>query len=301
MKAELIKKITGHRLYETRPALFIRSFAELFLTQHVGRSAAALSYYITISVFPLLICATAILGRMNITEYELFTSWDTIVPPAALELVSDFLGYLNGNMSMVMFVVGITTMLTTTSAVFRTIMAIMGDIQGAKRFRGFWGTLVSFVVAIAFLAAVYVSGLLIITGEWFIGLLQMHIGLDGSGNAWLWIRFLLMFGIMFLLFFMAYLISKPKADGRRLCLPGALIAAVSVVAVSAIFSRLISASARYAIVYGSLASIIILMTWIYVCALIFILGNVFNTAIAVSVRRKKPASEAENREEMVIK
>ena len=287
MKTKILNKIINHRYYDTRPVRFVRSFADIFIQQHVGRSAAALSYYITISVFPLLICATAILGGLHITEHELFGSWEGIVPPAALEVINDFLRYLNGNMSSVMLVVGITTMLTSTSAVFRTIMAVMGDIHGAKRFRGFWGHVVSFVVAIAFLAAVYVSGLLILTGEWFIGLLQEHVGLSASSDAWLWIRFLLLFGIMLCLFYTAYSFSAPRRD-KRLRLPGALLAALCVVVVSVAFSQLISASTRYALVYGSLASIIILMTWIYMCALIFILGNVLNTAFATARGQTEP-------------
>ena len=43
-------------------------------------------------------------------------------------------------------------------------------------------------------------------------------------------------------------------------------------------------SSRYSLVYGSLASVIILLVWLYLCGNILILGNVFNY---VWYRRKK--------------
>jgi len=302
VRTEIVDKVVNHRLYHTRPSRFVREFLELYIREHVPRSAAALSYYITISVFPLLICATAILSSLHITEGDLFAVWREIVPAGAIELLSDFLGYLSGNISKIMVFVGITTMFTSSSAVFRTIMNIMGDLHGAKRFKGVLMAIVSFVASIVFLAVIYASGVVILTGEWFVGFLDAHFALGHLSGAWLWFRYFLLFAMIFVVFYFAYAVTAPRrtrekwrsrhhAGERKVrsapCLPGALLAAVCIVAVSAAFSILISASTRYAIVYGSLASIIILMTWIYTCALVFILGNIFN--IAVMRSREKPS------------
>ena len=48
------------------------------------------------------------------------------------------------------------------------------------------------------------------------------------------------------------------------------------VAASAVFSWFIDLSSRYALVYGSLASLIILLVWLYLCGNIVILGSCFN-------------------------
>jgi uncharacterized BrkB/YihY/UPF0761 family membrane protein len=71
--------------------------------------------------------------------------------------------------------------------------------------------------------------------------------------------------------------------------PGALAAAVILVIASMVFSRLITASIRYEILYGSLASFIILMVWLYVCAVILIMANVIN--ISVSKLKEGDSSE----------
>ena len=64
----------------------------------------------------------------------------------------------------------------------------------------------------------------------------------------------------------------------------AILAAVALVAASMLFSWFIGLSSRYSLVYGSLASVIILLVWLYLCGNILILGNVFNY---VWYKRKK--------------
>jgi membrane protein len=73
--------------------------------------------------------------------------------------------------------------------------------------------------------------------------------------------------------------SAPRETKRTQRLPGALVASVVLVAVSAIYSRMISASIKYALIYGSLASFIIIMIWLYTCGIILIMGNVFNISL----------------------
>ena len=53
---------------------------------------------------------------------------------------------------------------------------------------------------------------------------------------------------------------------------------------SILFSWFIGMSSKYSLVYGSLASVIILLLWLYLCGNILILGNVFN---CVWYKRKK--------------
>ena len=94
--------------------------------------------------------------------------------------------------------------------------------------------------------------------------------------------FLLLFGIIFGL----YIISAPKETKKTHRLPGALAASIVLVVASAAYSRMITASIRYALLYGSLASFIIMMIWLYTCGIILTMGNVFNISLH-NVRARK--------------
>ena len=51
-----------------------------------------------------------------------------------------------------------------------------------------------------------------------------------------------------------------------------MLTALTMVASSGIFSLFIGMSSRYALVYGSLASLIILLVWLYFCGNVLLLG-----------------------------
>jgi len=257
----------------------IREMGGIFVRKHVGRSAAALSYYLTLSVFPFLVCLSTILGFLNVYEGETFSILEEVIPSQAFSVIIDFLRYAGGNRSELMLIVGIIAMLTTSSAAFRSFTGIMTEIQGQSRFSSVWRGIVSFALSIAFIAAIYVSGLIIITGRWLVQVFEPHVGVSDFFSHWPWIRFLFLFLLLFGVIFGVYIISAPKETKRTHRLPGALAASVVLVAASILYARMISASLRYTLLYGSLASFVILMIWLYTCGIILIMGNVFNISL----------------------
>ena len=93
---------------------------------------------------------------------------------------------------------------------------------------------------------------------------------------WQWMRFLLLFLLVFLFVLLVYRMAAPRGKPRPPIMTGAFLAAVALSVFSILFSWFIGLSSRYSLVYGSLASIIILLVWLYLCGNILILGNVFN-------------------------
>ena len=85
----------------------------------------------------------------------------------------------------------------------------------------------------------------------------------------------------------------PGGDPRPPVPSGAFLPAGALVAATALFSWFIGLSSRYSLVYGSLASVIILLVWLYLCGNILILGNVFN---CVWYRKKKVRALRQSRE-----
>lgn len=257
----------------------IKNMYGVFAKQRVTRSAAAMSYYITISIFPFLIVVYSIISSLNLTNEDLYKVWEEIVPADVLNVIVGYLQYVGGNKSGIMLFIGIAVTLSSSSSAFGTLMKIMSDIQGEPRFKGFWASIYNIVISVGFLAVIYVSGLVILSGEWLLDFLEKSFGFAELLELWQWIRFALLFFLMLIIIFLIYQASAPKEIKRVRRMPGAVIAAVLLVAVSIIFSRLIGSAVNYPIVYGSLASFIILMFWIYICSIILIMGNVFNFVV----------------------
>ena len=72
----------------------------------------------------------------------------------------------------------------------------------------------------------------------------------------------------------SYRVGTPRdRAGRRIVRGAALLASLAMVACSVLFSWFIGLSSRYTLVYGSLASLIILLVWLYFCGNILLLGR----------------------------
>lgn len=269
----------------SRPLRVIRDMADTFTSTHIPRSAAALSYYLTISVFPFLICLSAILGSLRLDDAAIFPFLKELIPADAFALVVEFLGYVGINRTELLITVGLLAMITSSSAAFRSFTGIMSEIQGKMRFSGLWGAVFSFFFSVVFLVAIYISGLVILSGEWLQQILQNYFDFGAFLTLWTWVRFVMLFLILFGIIFGIYIISAPKETKKTQRLPGAFAASAVLVAASMLYSRMISASIKYALVYGSLASFIIMMIWLYTCGIILIMGNVFN----ISLHKSRPS------------
>lgn len=256
-----------------------KNMLDIFIKQRVTRSAAAMSYYITISIFPFLIVIYAILAGLNISNENLLKIGKEIIPADVMEIILGYFRYVGGNQSTVMLFIGITVTLSSCTSVFGSLMKIMADIQGKSKFRGFWGAVYSTLISLGLLAVLYISGLVIVSGEWLLDFLEKQLGFAMLFGLWQWVRFVLLFLLLLGIIFLIYLISAPKEIKKIRRLPGALVATVLLVAVSIVFSKLIGTAVNYPIVYGSLASFIILMFWIDICSIILIMGNVFNFVV----------------------
>lgn len=76
-----------------------------------------------------------------------------------------------------------------------------------------------------------------------------------------------------------YRLGLPKGEAKRLSvMVNAMLTSVILALVSAAFSKMIDMSANYSLLYGSLASIIVLLLWLYLCCTILLLGAAANRA-----------------------
>lgn len=258
--------------------LFVTEVAEIFNKHRLPRASAALSYYLTFSVFPLIICLYTLLGSNYQRAVEALGFLSRLWTPQVVAIVNDFMNYVSASYSNAMLAAGLAVLVTSASAAFRSIQATIGEMQGGQRFQGFMYFIFSIVFSLMFLAGIYFSLLVILSGRDILALINGIVPFIDISGTWNWLRFLLLGGIFFLLIWAIYVLSKRKTDKYR-TFPGALTATIGVVVMSLVFSIFIGASAKYPLVYGSLASIILLMFWLFICSQIIYVGAALNIAL----------------------
>ncbi len=273
-------------LWESSPVRFVREMVELYFNKHVARSAAELAYWLILSLFPILICVNAFIGVLELDVNSALRALEHFVPPGLLGVVSDYLGYITRNESPALLAAGGFMTVLFASAAVRSLMDIMNEVYERPGYPGIVQVVLSVVFSALLLAAIYLSMVVVITGNWFFHLVERYLPLRWLPETWdwQWIKYLVLFGVVFLLVTLIYLMAAPPGKPRYPVFLGAFLASVALVAASAVFSVFIGMSSRYSLIYGSLASVIILLLWLYLCGNVLILGNVFNCA---RYRRKK--------------
>ena len=267
-----------------RMLAFVVDMVRIYQERRVSRSAAAFAYFLTLSIFPLLICAVAILARFELGLAGLF---DDIWAQDVVAAVLDYVEHVGSVPSQLIVTASLTVLFTSGSASFRALAKSMEDMQGKPRYRGIWGFIFSLVFSLVLLFTMYFSVLMITTGGWLMETVEELTGIYGLAVFWNRIRFWLLFVVAVVVVHLLYVFTAPKKSRVRR-LPGALLATLALLVGSMIFSLFMGASARYPLIYGSLASFILLMVWAYACGNILIVGNLFNHVLH---KRKHLATE----------
>lgn len=279
------------RLWNAPPVKFIREIVDVYFDRRVSRSSAELAYFLILSFFPILICVNAFVGALRLDVNQVLAAAGDIIPQESLTILADYIGYITDNQSGGLLSAGIIMTLFSASAAFRALMNIMDDIYERKSYTGVMQIVASVIFSILFLATIYLSFVVLLTGSWFLHLVGRYLPwVVDLVNSWQWVRFLIFFCLVLLFILLVYRMAAPRGRPRPPVLTGGILAALSLVAASILFSWFIGLSSRYSLVYGSLASVIILLVWLYLCGNILILGNVVNY---VWYRHKKAKYQAE--------
>ncbi len=260
------------KLFSLPPVSFVVETAELFLKMGASRAAAALSYFLILTLFPLLVCVNYFIGLFHLDLEELLRSLDQLLPAEALAVMGDYLRYVTASQSPALLLASLITILISASAGLRTLLAAMDELHGGTSVHPLRRLVLSVLLSALFLLTIYLSVVVIFTGEWFFRLLELHLPrhiaellpLDALSGLWQWMRYLLLFSFVLLLVLIVYRAGTPRGAMRLpVVLLSSLLAALAIVGASVMFSWFIGMSSRYALVYGSLASLIILLVWLY--------------------------------------
>jgi len=235
--------------------------------------AAGVAYYAFLSIFPLVLGLIAIFGyflpSVDLQANLLKFVGDNI--PGAVNIIEENIPTII-ELRGVMSVLGIVIFLWGASSMFSAISLAINrawDINQYKRhffIRKASELGMVFGIGILFLLSVGTSAIISLVPQAF-GLPQDLLII--KVGSWL-VPFLLIFTVFLLLY---KLIPNTKTYWRDIW-PGALLAAVLFEVARALFILYINNYANYQLIYGSIASIIVLLVWIYYSAFIMVLGAV---------------------------
>ena len=273
--------------FQLPPVLFVRDMVQTYGRLGVSRAAASLAYFLILTLFPLLVCVNFFIGLLELDPEAVFSALDSLLPRESLSIILDYLTYVSGipqSQSTPLLLASLFTILLSASAGLRTLLKTMDELYQVRNVSSLRRVVVSVALSILFLLTIYLSIVVIFTGDWFFQLLEARlpsplaelIPLRLLSQLWGWLRYLLLFFCVLLLVLAVYRMGTPPPLRRekKVLRLTALLSAGALVACSVLFSWFIGMSSRYSLVYGSLASLIILLVWLYFCGNILLVGAV---------------------------
>lgn len=253
---------------------------ELYGRCAIGASAAALAYFLLLTLFPLLMCVNYCIGVFHINFEQVLLSLRQFLPQQVLSVLMDYLWYASRSQSGAVLLAALSTIVLSASAGLRNLLYTMDRIYGVRPTLGIKRVAESVVLSVLLMLTVYLSLAVMLTGEWFFQLLEARlprsllagIPLAALSGLWLGLRYVLLFSAMLLMVLLVYWAGSPSWARDWQLLISALVTAGAMVGSSAVFSWVIGLSVRYSLVYGSLASMVVLLAWLYFCGNILLLG-----------------------------
>jgi len=258
--------------------MFILGFKQLQDPYYHG-FAAQISFYLLLSIVPILLLITQILGIFNISLETAFEFIEMYTGKQVTSMFGNLFEFSSVGFGNIVFVV---IALWAASRASFSIMRISnytmtdgkstGKNYFAERFRAI-RTMIITIFTIVFSLIILVYGKLIlamIVGA--LGLSEM-IYVD---SVWLWLRWILGFALYFLMLsYNYYLMPTEKVQYRKI-IPGSLFAAVGLLLVTIVYSKYTTSFADYDVLYGALSSVVGILFWFYLLAWVICLGVLFN-------------------------
>ena len=283
------------------PGLFVRA-GKRFLKDNGTMLASALAYSTFLAIPAVLLVVvgafTLIAGPETISS--LMEHFSQVMPAEATSLLGSSLHRLDQHPAtgITMTIVGLVLAVWATTGAMTTYMTALNLAYGRKDGRSFVRKrliAVGLVAVIGF--AFLLVAILLIFGPSLERLVASHAGAASGAVGWIWwiAEWPILVAGLLAAFATLLCLGPDVAHPRwRLITPGSLVAAVIWLAASGGFAYYTSNFGSYNKTWGSLAAVIIMLTWLWLAAIALLLGAELNAEVERS-RELREGQRAESR------
>ena len=239
--------------------------------------AAAVTYYGVLALFPFVLFMVA-LASVVITPDQaqgIVDQLAQVAPGPVTQILGDRIRQLAQGQNVGLVGLGALGALWAASGAVLALMRALNVTYGVKEGRPFWkvralGLLMTLVAGVLAIAA----GLTIIAAE------PVAAAVGGPvGTAILWLRLPVAGLVMMFLWALLYYALPDVEQDFKFITPGSVIGVVVWVLASWAFGKYVSHFGSYDKTYGSIAGVIVLLLWMWLSALVLLVGAEVNALI----------------------
>jgi YihY family inner membrane protein len=255
-----------------------------FRVDNLSDWAAALTYYSVLSIFPALLVLISLVDLAGQATIDaLLENLGRVAPGSVNEILATAIRNLQQTRGSagVLALVGLAAALWSASSYIAAFMRASNAIYDVPEGRPVWKTLpIRIAVTVVVMVLLAVSAVAVVAT----GGLADRIGrLLGIGSAfvtvWDIVKWPVLLLIVSFLFALLYWASPNARQGFRWVTPGGILAVVVWVLASVAFAVYVANFSSYNKTYGSLASVIIFLVWLWLSNTSILLGAELNAEL----------------------
>ncbi|WP_078959008.1 YihY/virulence factor BrkB family protein [Streptomyces sp. NRRL S-4] len=255
-----------------------------FKEDNLADWAAALTYYGVLAVFPALLALVSILGLLGPSAIDsLIKNLSSIAPGSVRDILTTALEQLKGSQgkAVLALIVGVILALWSASGYVAAFMRASNIVYDIGEGRPVWKTL---PVRLGITTAVVILLALTAVGVVFTGTLAKKMGSilglgDTAVTVWNIAKWPVMLILVVVMIMLLYWAAPNVRRPIRRVIPGGVVAVVIWLIVSALFALYVANFSSYNKTYGTFATPIIALIWLWLTNIAILLGLEFNAEL----------------------
>lgn len=256
---------------------FFLGFAKEFASKDFTTHAASTTFFLFLSLLPILILLSLLLPLTGLGAEELIDMVTAVTPDFIDDLIAQIIRETYARSGGI---VPITLLVILWSAA-QCMSALIRGLQMVYEVPRRKNIVVLSVTAILATLAITLFLMLSMVGLVFANTLIHAVGADQVTVPFLamivlHLRYVIMLFLTILLLTLLYTYISGAERKMRLHLPGAVLSAVAMAIFTWIFSVYVSYNRNYRTIYGSLAAFVVMLLWAYFCCYILLIGGSLN-------------------------
>lgn len=267
-----------------------------YYAHDVARDSAALTYYLLFAIFPLLIFISTLLGLLELDIAYITSVLEPLFPADVLNVVRSYLEYVSANPSRQLLWFSLVFSIWFPMRASGCLMHSLRKAFGRSAPESLWRSQLRILLFTVWLIVVIAVTLcLVVVGRTVLEFVGRFVSVtEAFITAWSSLRFVVLALVMVVTLVVLYMLSQGQRRPLREVLPGVASSLAAWMVLSMAFSYYVEHVGQYSVLYGSIATVIVVLLWLYMSGQVLILGAEFSAALT---EEKKTAAPWDGEEE----
>lgn len=267
----------------------IKGFTNRLKDDHISAFSAQAAFFLIMSIVPFLSLLLTLIKYLPISQGMLLDTVINVTPvpfePLVTTILEELFAKSNGAILSVSVLVAIWSAAKGVLAIVRGLQAVY-HVNESRNY--FVLRFISAIYTVIFVSAIILTLLLLVFSNQIYYALKKDFPVAADFiSVFIKQKFILALCLLTLFFLVVYKLVRRSKNSFISLIPGAVIAALSWIVFSYVFSVYIDKFSDFSYTYGSLTTIVLLMLWVYFCMYLLFIGAEINSYFEVFIESSK--------------